>query len=224
MIVRARAAYERELKDLQDELLVMGSMVDKQIARAVESLERRDIEAARQIIRADNEIDQKRFEIEEQAILIIATQQPIASDLRVIVAVLSAIVDLERMGDHAEGIAKITCLHASQPLIKPLIDIPRMAEIGRQMLRQALDAFVARDAEQAAFVAARDDEVDALYDQVYRELLTYMIQDPASMERATWLLWAAHNLERIADRATNICERVSFLVTGRMEEVNVSKY
>ena len=216
--------FDRELRELQDDVLLMGSMVDKQIARAVESLKQRDFAAARAVVQADLEVNQKRFRIEEQAIQLIATQQPMASDLRVIVAVLNIIVDLERMGDHAEGIAKITLLHEREPLLKPLIDVPRMADTGREMLRAALDAFVARDAEQAARIAARDDEVDALYDQVYRELLTYMIRDPRSLERATWLLWAAHNLERIADRVTNICERVVFLVDGHMQELNVSKY
>ena len=224
MIVRTRATFERELKDLQDDLLIMGSMVDKQIDQAVDALGRRDLELASRVVQADLEINRQRFEIEEQAIQLIATQQPMASDLRVIVAVLNVIVDLERMGDHAEGIAKIALLHEREPLLKPLIDVPRMADKARAMLREALDAFVARDAEQAALIAARDDEVDALYDQVYRELLTYMIQDPSTLERATWLLWAAHNLERIADRATNICERVAFMATGRMQEFNVSKY
>ncbi len=224
MIVKTRAAFERDLKELQDNILVMGSMVDKQIGRAVEALKNRDLDAAREIVHADFEINEKRFAIEEQVIQLIATQQPIASDLRVVVSALNVIVDLERMGDHAEGIAKIALLHEHQPLLKPLIDIPRMADKARHMLRQSLDAFVARDREQAAYIASQDDEVDALYDQVYRELLTYMIQDPSSMERATWLLWTAHNLERIADRVTNICERVAFMVTGRMEEMNVSKY
>jgi len=224
MLIKSRATLERELQDLQDDLLVMGSMVEKQIARAVESLQKRDFQEARQVIRADLEINEKRFEIEEQAILLIATQQPIASDLRVIVSALNIIVDLERMGDHAEGIAKITLLHEDLPPVKPLIDIPRMADKARNMLRMSLDAFVAHDAEHATFIAAMDDEVDALYDQVYRELLTYMIQDPSTMERATWLLWTAHNLERIADRVTNICERTVYMVSGQMQELNVSKY
>jgi phosphate transport system protein len=224
MLIKSRATLERELQDLQDDLLVMGSMVEKQIARAVESLQKRDFAEARAVIQADLEINQMRFQIEEQAILIIATQQPLASDLRIIVSVLNAIVDLERMGDHAEGIAKITLLHGDQSLLKPLIDIPRMADKARQMLRFALDAFVARDADQAVIIAARDDEVDALYDQVYRELLTYMIQEPGSLERATWLLWTAHNLERIADRVTNICERIVYMTSGQMQELNVSKY
>jgi phosphate transport system protein len=156
--------------------------------------------------------------------MLIATQQPMAGDLRVLAAVLHMVTDLERMGDHAEGIAKINLLHGDQPLLKPLIDVPRMAELARDMLRRAMDAFVARDVEAARAAALADDEVDALYDQVYHELVMFMVSDPTTIERATWLLWTAHNLERIADRATNICERVVQLVTGRMEEINVSKY
>ncbi|MDO8672563.1 MAG: phosphate signaling complex protein PhoU, partial [Dehalococcoidia bacterium] len=160
----------------------------------------------------------------EDCLSLMATQQPMARDLRLIIAVLLIGTELERMGDHAEGIAKITLMLADEPLLKPLVDIPRMADKAREMLRRSLDAFIARDAEAAKKIAAEDDEVDALYDRVYQELLTFMISDPRNITRATHLLWVAHNLERIADRATNICERVVFTVTGRMEEINVSKY
>ncbi len=219
-----RASFDRELRELQDEVLALGSMVDRAIERSVDALKRLDQEAATEIIQDDLKINQKRFQIEDQAIELIATQQPMARDLRTIVAVLNIIVELERMGDYAEGIAKIVLLHGDQPLLKPLIDVPRMADKGRDMLRRSLDALVERDAEAAKAIAAEDDEVDALYDQVYRELLTFMLQDPRTIDRATWLLWTAHNLERIADRATNICERVVYEVAGRMEEMNVSKY
>jgi phosphate transport system protein len=147
-----------------------------------------------------------------------------ASDLRVIAAVLHIITDLERMGDHAEGIAKIAIMEAGAPPLKPLIDIPRMDEMSRDMLSRAMDAYVSRDAEAAIQIAKADDQVDELYDQVYRELLTFMMADPHTITQATHLLWVAHNLERIADRVTNICERVVFLTTGRMDEINVSKY
>ncbi len=219
-----RETFDKELKDLQDDVLVLGSMVDKAIDRAIESLKKRDLEESRRIMADDLTINHKRFDIEEKALLIIATQQPMARDLRFIAAVLSIITDLERMADHAEGIAKINVMLGDEPLVKPLIDIPRMALKSREMLRGALDALVARDAEAAKRVAGEDDEVDALYDQVYRELLMLMIQNPSTITRATYLLWAAHNLERIADRITNICERVVFTVTGRMEEMNVSTY
>lgn len=219
-----REVLDRELAELQDEVLILGSMVDKAIDRSVTALKRRDVEASQRIIEEDRDINRKRYAIEEHALRLIATQQPMAGDLRVIAAVLNIIVDLERMADHAEGIAKINTMMGDEPLLKPLIDIPRMAQITREMLRSALDAFVARDAEEAKRIAAQDDEVDQLYDQVYRELLTFMIQDPRTIQRATYLLWVAHNLERIADRVTNICERVVFTVTGRLVEMNVSKY
>ena len=219
-----RASFDRALRGLHDEVLVLGSMADKAIERSIEALRRLDQEAAREVIRDDFKINRKRFEIEEQAIELIATQQPMARDLRTIVAVLNIIVELERIGDYAEGIGKIVLLHGEQVLLKPLIDVPRMADKARDMLRRSLDAFVERDAEAARRIAAEDDEVDALYNQVYRELLTFMLGDPRTIDRATWLLWVAHNLERIADRVTNICERVVYEATGRMEELNVSKY
>ena len=223
-MLTARARFDRALRDLQDEVLVLASMVDKAIERSIEALRHLDHQAARQIIQDDDAIDQKRFQIENQAIELIAMQQPMARDLRTIVAVLNIVVELERMGDYAEGNAKIVLLHGDQPLLKPLIDIPRMADKARDMLRRSLDAFIERDVEAAKRIAAEDDEVDALYDQVYRELLTYMLNDPRTIDRATWLLWVSHNLERIADRVTNICERVVYEVTGKMEEMNVSKY
>jgi len=219
-----RQTFERELEHLQDEVLILGSMTEKAITRSVEALNKRDRETARQIIADDLKINRKRFEIEEGCIQLVATQQPMAGDLRTIVAVLHIIVDLERMADHAEGIARITLMISNEPLLKPLIDVPRMAEKGVSMLRRSLEAFVNRDAEAARRICDEDDEVDGLYDQVYRELLTYMIADPTTINRATSLLWVAHNLERIADRVTNICERVVYMVTGRMEEMNVSKY
>ena len=219
-----RQTFERELEHLQDEVLILGSMTEKAITRSVEALNKRDRETARQIIADDLKINRKRFEIEEGCIQLVATQQPMAGDLRTIVAVLHIIVDLERMADHAEGIARITLMIGNEPLLKPLIDVPRMAEKGVSMLRRSLEAFVNRDAEAARRICDEDDEVDGLYDQVYRELLTYMIADPTTINRATSLLWVAHNLERIADRVTNVCERVVYMVTGRMEEMNVSKY
>ena len=224
MVVTTRATFDRQLQELQDDALMLGSMVVKAIERSVDALERRDAELARQVIADDLQVNAKRWQIEETAIRLIATQQPMAGDLRTIASVMHVATDLERMGDHAEGIAKITLMHGDQPLVKPLIDIPRMADIAVRMLLRSLDALIRRDAEAARAIAAEDDEVDALYDQVYRELLTFMIEDPQSIQRATWLLWTAHNLERIADRATNVCERVVYLVTGTMEEINVSKY
>src|SRR5215217_7716223 len=164
MVTSSRTYFDSQLRSLQDELLLLASMVDKAIDRSVESLRQRDRAASERVIRDDQAINEKRFEIEERALLLIATQQPMARDLRTIAAVIHIVTDLERMGDYAEGIAKINLLHGDQPLLKPLIDIPRMAEHSRDMLRRAMDAFVARDAEAAKLIAAEDDEVDALYD------------------------------------------------------------
>lgn len=202
----------------------MAEIVDKATGRAVDALKRRDLAESQQIVREDDYIDQKRYEIEERCIDLIATQQPMARDLRTIIALLHITVELERMGDYAEGIAKISLMMGEDPPLKPLIDIPRMAEKATQMLRDSMDALVSRDVVKANQVLQDDDEVDALYDQVYRELLLFMIQDPHTIQKATYLLWTAHDLERIADRATNIGERVIFLVTGKMVEAGTSRY
>jgi phosphate transport system protein len=201
---------------LQDEVVILGGMVEKSIARAMDSLTRRDLEASNQVIAEDDFIDRKRFEIEEQCIDLIATQQPMAGDLRAIVTLLHVSVELERMGDYAEGIGKISLMIGEEPTLKPLIDIPRMAEKATVMLRDSIDALISRDVVKANQVRQDDDEVDALYDQVYRELLLFMLQDPKTIQRATYLLWAAHDLERIADRATNIAKRVRYMVTGQL--------
>jgi phosphate transport system protein len=219
-----RTAFERQLAEIQEDMLVLASMVESAIERGVQALKDRDVELARQIIADDLKINRKRYDIEEKCLELIATQQPLASDLRTIVSVLYIIVDLERMGDHAEGIAKIAIMLADEPPLKPYIDIPRMAEISTRMLAGSLEAFKNRDADRARSVCDEDDEVDGLYDQVYRELLTFMLQDPRTIQRATYLIWVAHNLERIADRVTNLCERVVYLVEGKVEELNVSKY
>ncbi len=224
MATTTRAAFDRQLRTLQDDVLLMGSMVEKAIERAIDALVRLDADLARQIIADDQRINDARWRLEEDAVRLLATQQPMAGDLRVVASVLPITTELERMGDHAEGIAKIVLMHGDLPPVKPLIDIPRMAELARSMLRRSLDALVRRDAEAARAIVGDDDAVDALYDQVYRELLTYMIEDPHLIQRATWLLWAAHNVERIADRATNICERVVYVVTGKMAELEVSTY
>ena len=220
----ARVLYERELAEIEEDMLVMAGMVERAIDRSITALKTRDVNLAHQVILDDVEVNRKRYETEEKCILLIATQQPLASDLRAIVSVLNAIVDLERMGDHAEGTAKVAIMLADEPPLKPYIDIPRMAEIAIEMLEQSLIAFRTRDVDLARQVCTRDDEVDALYDQVYRELIVYMINDPKTIERATHVTWIAHNLERIADRVTNICERVVYMVEGRLEEMNVSKY
>lgn len=219
-----RTTFHKKLREIQDEVLVMGSMVEKAITSSVKALRGRELALARQVVTDDLKVNQKRFEIEEKCIQLVATQQPMASDLRTIISVLNIISEIERIGDHAEGIAKIVLMIGDEPPLKPLIDIPRMAEKTTDMLHRSLDAFVKGDADAARKIATEDDEVDNLYDQVFRELLTFMAEDPKTITRATRLIWVAHNLERSADRVTNICERVVYMVTGKMEEIGASKY
>jgi phosphate transport system protein len=222
--METRTAFHKKLREIQDDILALGSMVSKATLRSIEALKNRDLELAQQVVADDKKVNRKRFEIEEKCVELIATQQPMASDLRIIVAVLSIITDMERIGDHAEGIAKIAIMIGDEPPLKPLIDIPRMAEQTVDMLRRSLDAFINHDAEAARKISAEDDTIDQLYDQIFRELLTFMAEDPKTITRATRLIWVAHNLERSADRVTNICERVVFVVTGKMEEIGASKY
>ena len=219
-----RASFDRQLGELQSDLLMLGGMVEKSVGRAVEALRLRDLDASAQVVRDDDEIDHLRFEIEDRCVNLIAQQQPMAGDLRRIIAILHIAVELERMGDYAEGIGKISLMMGNEQPLKPLIDIPRMADAATTMLRHSLDALVERNVELAVQVCDADDEVDNLYDQVFRELLTYMIQDPRAIQRATYLLWTAHDLERLADRATNIAERVIFSITGKMGGTHASKY
>jgi phosphate transport system protein len=219
-----RAVFHKKLREIQDDVLAMGSMVSKAILRSTDALKNRDLELAHQIIADDQKINGKRFEIEEKCIQLIATQQPMASDLRTIIAILNITTEIERIGDYAVGIARIVIMIGDEPPLKPLIDIPRMAEQTVDMLRRSLDALINRDVETAKKIATEDDLVDRLYDQVFRELLTFMAEDPKTITRATRLVWVAHNLERAADRVTNICERVVFIVTGKMEEIGASKY
>ena len=219
-----RVEFERQLEVIQEDMLVLATMVHGAIERSMEALRRPDVELARQVIADDAKINRKRYETEEKCLELVATQQPLAGDLRTIFAVLHIVVDLERMGDHAEGIAKIAVLLADAPPLKPYIDIPRMAQLCQAMLMSSLEAFKDRDAARAVAICDQDDEVDALNDQVYRELLVYMLGNPQTIQRATYLTWVAHNLERIADRVTNICERVVYLVEGKIGELNVSKY
>jgi phosphate transport system protein len=228
-----RIDFDQGLKGVQDGLITLGNLVEEAIIKAMDALKRRDLKASRQVIAEDDLIDRKRFQLEEECIYLMATQQPLATDLRTLITITHVAVELERMGDYAEGIAKISLMMGDEPPLKPLIDIPRMAHVAIDMLQRSMDLLVRAvllDTDEegikamARQVCSDDDEVDALYDQVYRELLTFMIRDPMTVQRATYLLWVAHNLERIADRATNIAERVIFLITGQLVEVNVSKY
>lgn len=219
-----RESLDRGLRALQDELLVLGSMVEKAILLSMDALRNRNLPLAKQVVADDAKVNQMRFDIEQKCVELIIREQPLASDLRIIVAVLNIIVELERIADHAAGIANIAIMIGDEPPLKPLIDLPRMAEKTADMLHRSLQAFINRDAEAAKRISAEDDEVDNLYDQVFRELLVFMAQDPKTITRATRLIWVAHNLERSADRVTNICERVVFVVAGKMEEIGSSKY
>lgn len=214
-----RKTFETEIQQVKDDVLVLGSMVEQAVLNSVEALKKRDIKASEKIFAEDQEINKKRFEIESKLMALIATQQPMARDLRVLASSLEIISELERMGDYAKGIANINIRMGDAPLLKPLIDVPRMAQKGVDMLHRALTAFVNEDAETAKTIPVEDDEVDALYNQVYHELMMFVIQDPKTIERANWLLWVAHNLERFADRVTNICERTVFIATGEMAEI-----
>jgi phosphate transport system protein len=217
-VATPRSGFHRDLERIQDEVLILGSMVEKATSRAVEALRSRDVGGARAIDAEDVLINRKRYQIEEEIIALMATQQPMAGDLRRLAAMLLIVTDLERIGDYAAGIARIAVTIADEPLIKPLIDIPQMADKATSMLRRALDAFVDRDVNQAEAIAREDDAMDALYHQVYRELLILMLVNPRVIDQATHLLWVAHNLERVADRVQNICERTIFVATGRMQE------
>ena len=220
----SRESFAAHIKDLEAEVIAMGQMVIAATSRAVDALKMRNIEEAKKIVADDAIINDKRWQIEDKCINLIARQQPVATDLREIIAVLNIITDLERMGDHAEGVAKIVIMLGNEPLVKPLIILPKMAEIAVDMLQRSLDAFVKRDGKAAKAICNDDDKVDKLHEQVYGELLKCMIEDPKTITRATYLIWAAHNVERIADRVTNICERIIFLTSGSMHDIHISRY
>jgi len=217
-----RKNLETHLQELRSELQALGELVIQAAKDAMDALKRQDLEAARRVYQGDQVINSRRFDIEQHALITIATQQPLAKDLRFLASVLDIAGELERMGDYAKGIAKITLLLGDQPLIKPLIDLPRMTEIATGMLQRALQAFFAGDVETARRIPQEDDLVDQLYNQIYRELITIMLQRPQIIDQANFLIWAAHNIERFADRVTNICERTIFTVTGEMVELDVS--
>lgn len=218
-----REILDQKIRYLMDQILVLDSMVENATLEAVEALKRRDLDLARYVYQGDLQINAKRFEIENDCIITIATQQPImAGDLRLLASILEVTSEIERMGDYAKGIAKIAMALGTQPPVKPLIDIPRMAELAVSMLHRATGAFVNRDVEVARQIPGEDDEVDALYNQVYRELVAIMFSDPSTIDRSNYLMWVAHNLERMADRVTNICERTVYTVTGQMREIDRS--
>ncbi|MBP7053480.1 MAG: phosphate signaling complex protein PhoU [Phycisphaerae bacterium] len=220
----AREGFHNRIKELERDVLHMGEMVIEAINRSVEALGSLDAKAAKKVVDNDAKVNQLRWSLEEKCVDLIALQQPVASDLREIIATLSIVRDLERIGDYAEGIGKIVLLHGDQQLVRPLVFLPPMAEKAVSMLRRSLEAFVNRDADKAQQICLEDDEVDRLNDQAYHDLINRMVENPSVITRATYLIWAAHNVERIADRATNIAESVVYLVTGTPGEMNVSRY
>ena len=222
-----RELFHQELADIQKEILVMGSMAEKATQDALESLRTGDLEWAQRIVEEDSIIDQKRYEIEEKTIFVVASQQPMATDLRTLISALYIITDLERIADHAEGIARINImLGDNSELPRQLGYIPRMGELSTTMLRDSLKAYIDSDIDEARRICEADDEVDRLQDAVYADAFKSMIDDNSTIQDNTYRLWTAHNLERIADRCTNICERIIFIVTGSMSEAarDVSKY
>ncbi|MDA8234526.1 MAG: phosphate signaling complex protein PhoU [Clostridia bacterium] len=220
-MVTTRHAFDMALEDLQREILRMGSLVEQSIANAVQSLEKQDIQMAKKVVEGDQVIDDLDLEIEDKCMKLIATQQPMAKDLRRIGTGFRIITDLERMADHATDIAKITIRFADQPLIKPLIDIPKMAGLAQKMVRNVLDAYVQGNVELAQEACKADDEVDHLYRLVFEELLEIMQKNTSTIFQATYLLFVARYLERIADHATNIGESVIYLETGQRKDLNL---
>ena len=219
-----RSMFDHDLQRLQDEILSLGSMVENGLIESVEMLKRRDQDGARRIILTDKEVNRRRFAIESECLTLIATQQPMAGDLRMLAAILDISSELERIGDYAKGIARINLMIGDKPLVKTLVDIPLMARKASDMLHQALTAFTERDVDLASKIPIQDDEVDALYNKVYRDLIAIIMDNPKAIDQSNYLLWAAHNLERAADRVTNICERVIFTVTGKMVEVTADEF
>lgn len=217
-----RKILDQQLQEIKGKLLTLGNMVERALPESAEAFRKRDLEAARRVIATDREINDRRFAIEALTIGLIATQQPVAGDLRLLAAVLEIAGELERIGDYAKGIAVINLrMGAMDPASIPA-EISTMAQKAADMLHRALLAFANEDAEAARAIPREDDEVDALYLRIYRDLMNVVVCDPSAVERVNWLLWAAHNLERAADRVTNICERTVYVVTGEMAEMDVT--
>ena len=222
--METKTPFQKCLQEIQEDVVTMGSMTETAIGCSTEALKKRNLNLAHKVIADDAKINKKRFTIEGKCIKLLDTKQATVDDLQVIIAVLNIISEIERIGDYAEGIAKVTILIGNEAPLKPLIDIPRMSEIVIEMINKSLQSFISRDVELAKKVISLDDTVDALHEQVFRELLTFMMLDAKTINRATRLMWVSHNLERAADRTTNICERVVFTVTGKMEEIGASNY
>ena len=219
-----REHFHRQLAELQDTVLEMTSMVDRAIERSLNALVNRDVPLAEAVIKEDRLVNDIGYRIQNQCVELLARQSPLAGDLRLVVSVSALATELERMADHAEGNAKIVVMMQNEPLVKPLVDIPIMAEKARAMMNKAIQAFLDKDLDAAYAVGADDDEVDDLYDIIYGDLIQVMVSDPSTIEPATRLLWVSHNLERIGDRATNIAERTVYTVTGELPQMDVSSY
>jgi phosphate transport system protein len=213
-----RPTFDRHLEQIRDDVLRLSSMVDHAITESIVALSERNCERARRVALEDDKVNTVRYSLEENAYATLATQQPTSSDLRYIVAAISIATNLERIGDHAAGIARLTMRMCDQPLLKPLVDIPQMAEICRGMVSDSVRSYVDQNVALAEAVVERDKQVNELHKRVYEDLLGYMMRDAATIERATYLLWVSHGLERIGDRAKNICERAIYLVTGELKE------
>ncbi|MGM0374572.1 MAG: phosphate signaling complex protein PhoU [Chloroflexota bacterium] len=222
MIDSTRATLDRRIQEHLDEILILGSMVEQAITGSVQTLRKRDLTAAQEIYGHDIQINNKRYDIEQKTLTTVATQQPMARDLRILSSILDIAGELERIGDYAKGIARITIRLGDDPPLRQFHHIPTMAKLTSDMLHRAVGAFVELDAETARAIPLEDDQVDDLYNAVYRELLEIMLEDQGTVDRATFHLWVAHNLERAADRVTNICERTIFTVTGNLVEFDRS--
>jgi phosphate transport system protein len=219
----ARETFERQLQAMVDQVLVLGSMVEQAVLDSLDALKRRDLKAARRIFEADYVINEKRYAIESGCVTLIATQQPMARDVRFLAAILEIITELERIADYAKGICKITQIISEEAIDPVLIDeLQQMSNLALDMLRRALDAFVAVDADTAREIPKEDSKVDKLYNQIYRNLMEQMTKDISTVDRANHIMWAAHNLERMGDRVTNICERIVYVATGEMRELDTT--
>jgi phosphate transport system protein len=216
----AREHFDRQMQGVLDQVQILGSMAEQAVNASVEALLRGNLAASRQIYTGDQRINEKRYEIEEAILTLIATQQPMARDLRLLSANLEIITELERIADYAKGIAKINLLLGPERMLVAPPDLGQMADLATELLERGLQAFVRRDAQEARRLPIEDEKVDILYDQIYHEMLKFMIADPATVNQANYLIWAAHNLERMADRVTNICERTIFAVTGEIMELD----
>jgi phosphate transport system protein len=214
-----RSNFETEIQELKDQLLTLSSVVEQQILNAVSALMNRNVEESKKIKQNDNKVNKIRFAIEERVLVSIATQQPLAHDLRLLASILEIAGELERIGDYAKGIATINLRMGGEALLKPYTKIPPMAEKAVEMLHRSLTAFVNEDVEEAKRLPGEDDVVDKYYEEIYTDLMHIIIQDPTTMEKTNWLIWTAHNLERMADRVTNICERTLFTATGVLREI-----